>query len=150
MGHPSIASRERLFILELHDADSVRQFSIITYHVFGDPKIVAPNHAPDGQALIRNQAPGCADGESPTDTPARLRVLQHGHHRDRTHPQHPRRRQRMRPSAGPVRLGCLDLPSFCPHCERLRHGDQNLIGARCGNRLFAANSCAFLGDRAFH
>ena len=52
--------------------------SIITDDIFGNPKIAAPDHAPNGEVLVGKQLPRRPDGEPTTDALAGLRVLQHG------------------------------------------------------------------------
>ena len=105
-----------LSIPELHDTDSVGRLPIITDDIFGNPKIAAPNHAPNGEVLVGKQPPRRPDGEPTKDrspdwgTPARRR-------RGRSHPRHRRHRPQTQPSAGPAQLGCLDLPSRVPVCN---------------------------------
>ena len=67
-----------LSIPELHDTDSVGWLPIITDDIFGNPKIAAPNHAPNGEVLVGKQPPRRPDGEPTTDALAGLGVLQHG------------------------------------------------------------------------
>jgi len=56
----------------------VGRLPIITDDIFGNPKIAAPNHAPNGEVLVGKQPPRRPDGEPTTDALAGLGVLQHG------------------------------------------------------------------------
>src|SRR6185369_634269 len=67
-----------LSIPKLHDTDSVGRLPIITDDIFSNPKIAAPNHAPNGEVLVGKQPPRRPDGEPTTDALAGLGVLQHG------------------------------------------------------------------------
>ena len=44
-----------LSIPELHDTDSAGWLPIITDDIFGNPKIAAPDHAPNGEVLVGKQ-----------------------------------------------------------------------------------------------
>jgi hypothetical protein len=68
---------KHLSIPEFHDADSVERLPIITDDVFGNPKVAAPNHAPDGEVLVGKQPPRRPDGEPAADALAGLGILQH-------------------------------------------------------------------------
>jgi hypothetical protein len=118
-GHRILRLAKDLSIPELHDTDSVGRLPIITDDIFGNPKIAAPNHPPNGEVLVGKQPPRRPDGEPTMDALAGLGVLPARRRRGRSHPQHRHHRPQTQPSAGPAQLGCLDLPSRFPVCTIL-------------------------------